>query len=106
MKVWSILWRLFYAGILVTGIIGAVGMGTEFVEIILPLCFGCLILNIPIYIYKKVNETELSAAQSYIDWTFHPVRTIILGILLAPVISVITIFNLVIESIKILFDRY
>ena len=107
MKIWSIVWRVVYILFLVGSVYGIVtGNGNEGLAGILFICLGCLILNIPYYIISKLNQTDSDKVRSIINWEYHPIRTIIFGVLGAPLVTVMVVICLVIETFKIIFDRY
>ena len=106
-KIWSIVWRLLWILILCLSMYGIVTTNKNpGLSGVLFVCLGCVILNIPYYIVKKVTETDAEWLQAFINWEFHPIRTIIIGLLVAPLISVMIVFCLIIEVFKIIFNRY
>ena len=105
-KIWSIAWRVIYilvVGFLVTGLLDT--NGNEGLWWLVYLCIGCLFINIPWYIYCKITESESDRLYNVISWEHHPIRNIILGLLAAPIITILMVVNLVLDIIKILLDR-
>ena len=112
-KTWGIIWRIFWV-LTVISIVPDEFKGmlknSDFLGGLVEFCLMCVVLNIPIYIWAHVQRDNVEQAwDRFIDWfnwEFHPVRTFILELALAPIGTVIFAIMLAIQAIGLITGRY
>lgn len=112
-KTWAIIWRVIW----VLMVLSTVPSGFkdmfsdgDIISGILGFCLSCVILNIPIYIWAWTQKDKADQAWdsfiSWFNWEFHPVRTLIVELVLAPVATVYCAVMLAIQAIGFITGRY
>jgi len=110
MKVWAIIWRTVWVIIAVLGITSAfescASGGEDIIMNILGFCLTCILINVPIYIRSWVLRDEVDDLIAFLEWELYPIRSLVMGILLAPVLTAYAIVQLAIQVIGLITGRY
>ena len=102
MKIWSFAWRVVWVFSAVMVLYSAITSDSG----IFGVCLMSVIVNIPVYLYRRYYRDAETAFNDALDWEFHPVRTLILGLLFAPLLTVAMILQFSVQVLQILFGRW